>query len=93
MFKKKLYIVIFSGWLNFNLPLCRFCLKRRLRIRTLQYVTTGNINELHDNVDYEAVLSILVHKVTNKMHLVVLFTNFCYLFNMVDMSKMIEHLL
>ncbi|KAG1363565.1 protein transport protein sec24 [Cocos nucifera] len=41
----------------------RFCLKRRLRIRTLQYGTTGNINELYDNVDSEAVLSILVHKV------------------------------
>ncbi|XAR60149.1 hypothetical protein NMG60_11033403 [Bertholletia excelsa] len=38
-------------------------LKRRLRIRTLQYVAARNINELYDSVDPEAVLSILVHKV------------------------------
>ncbi|PSR89853.1 Sec23/Sec24, trunk domain protein [Actinidia chinensis var. chinensis] len=38
-------------------------LKRRLRIRTLQFGTAHNINELFDTVDPEAVLSILVHKV------------------------------
>ncbi|KAF8397881.1 hypothetical protein HHK36_016806 [Tetracentron sinense] len=38
-------------------------LKRRLRIRTMQYGTAGNINELYDSVDPEVVLSILVHKV------------------------------
>ncbi|KAG2674414.1 hypothetical protein I3843_13G118700 [Carya illinoinensis] len=38
-------------------------LKRRLRIRTLQYGTAQNINELYDSVDPEAVLSLLVHKV------------------------------
>ncbi|XP_031266073.1 protein transport protein Sec24-like At3g07100 [Pistacia vera] len=38
-------------------------LKRRLRIRTLQYAAAQNINELYDSVDSEAVLSVLVHKV------------------------------
>ncbi|KAF7121309.1 hypothetical protein RHSIM_Rhsim13G0112600 [Rhododendron simsii] len=38
-------------------------LKRRLRIRTLQFGTARNITELYDSVDPEAVLSILVHKV------------------------------
>ncbi|XP_062172330.1 protein transport protein SEC23 D [Alnus glutinosa] len=38
-------------------------LKRRLRIRTLQYGTAQNINELYDTVDPEVVLSLLVHKV------------------------------
>ncbi|KAH8497807.1 hypothetical protein Peur_073074 [Populus x canadensis] len=38
-------------------------LKRRLRIRTLQFGTARNMNELYDSVDPEAVLSILVHKV------------------------------
>ncbi|GAB2285548.1 Protein transport protein S23 D [Dionaea muscipula] len=41
----------------------KFSLKRRLRIRTLQYGTARNINELYDSVDSEVVLSILVHKV------------------------------
>nr|XP_009411948.1 PREDICTED: protein transport protein SEC23-like [Musa acuminata subsp. malaccensis] len=41
----------------------KFCLKRRLRIRTLQYGSASNINELYDSVDPEALLSILVHKV------------------------------
>ncbi|ONK71291.1 uncharacterized protein A4U43_C04F6960 [Asparagus officinalis] len=41
----------------------KFSLKRRLRIRTLQYGTAGNINELYDSVDSETILSILVHKV------------------------------
>ncbi|GMY15801.1 protein transport protein Sec24-like At3g07100 [Fagus crenata] len=38
-------------------------LKRRLRIRTLQYGAAQNINELYDSVDHEVVLSLLVHKV------------------------------
>lgn len=38
-------------------------LKRRLRIRTLQFAAAQNINELYDSVDPEAVLSVLVHKV------------------------------
>lgn len=38
-------------------------LKRRLRIRTLQFGTSQNINELYDSVDPEVVLSLLVHKV------------------------------
>ncbi|KAJ6897239.1 protein transport protein SEC24-like [Populus alba x Populus x berolinensis] len=37
-------------------------LQRRLRIRTLQFGTARNMNELYDSVDPEAVLSILVHK-------------------------------
>ncbi|KAG8085733.1 hypothetical protein GUJ93_ZPchr0010g7339 [Zizania palustris] len=40
-----------------------FCLKRRLRIRTLQYRPAKSINEIYDSVDPEAVLHILVHKV------------------------------
>ncbi|XP_010557420.1 PREDICTED: protein transport protein SEC23 [Tarenaya hassleriana] len=38
-------------------------LKRRLRIRTMQFGTARNINELYDSVDSEVVLSLLVHKV------------------------------
>ncbi|KAJ4724828.1 protein transport protein SEC24-like [Melia azedarach] len=38
-------------------------LKRRLRIRTMQFAAAQNINEVYDSVDPEAVLSILVHKV------------------------------
>ncbi|OAY38211.1 protein transport protein SEC24 [Manihot esculenta] len=38
-------------------------LKRRLRIRTLQFGAARNVNELYDSVDPEAVLSVLVHKV------------------------------
>ncbi|AQK93496.1 sec23/sec24 transport family protein [Zea mays] len=41
----------------------KFCLKRRLRIRTLQYRPTNNISEIYDSVDPEVVLHILVHKV------------------------------
>ncbi|XP_057534078.1 protein transport protein SEC23 D [Amaranthus tricolor] len=41
----------------------KFSIKRRLRIRTLQYGAARNINELYDSVDSEVVLSILVHKV------------------------------
>ncbi|XP_042463000.1 protein transport protein sec24-like [Zingiber officinale] len=41
----------------------KFCVKRRLRIRTLQYSSASNMNELYDSVDPEATLSILVHKV------------------------------
>ncbi|XP_043701372.1 protein transport protein SEC24-1 [Telopea speciosissima] len=38
-------------------------LKRRIRIRTIQYGTARNINEVYDTVDSEVILSILVHKV------------------------------
>lgn len=38
-------------------------LKRRLRIRTLQFGAAQNVNELYDSVDPEVVLSLLVHKV------------------------------
>ncbi|GLT48714.1 hypothetical protein SLA2020_223220 [Shorea laevis] len=38
-------------------------LKRRLRIRTMQFGTAQNISELYNSVDPEAVLSLLVHKV------------------------------
>ncbi|KAL5583227.1 hypothetical protein UlMin_015669 [Ulmus minor] len=41
----------------------KYSLKRRLRIRTLQYGTAQNVNELYDSVDPEVVLSLLVHKV------------------------------
>ncbi|KAG9440267.1 hypothetical protein H6P81_020432 [Aristolochia fimbriata] len=41
----------------------RYTLKRHLRIRTLQYATAANMNELYDSVDPEVVLSILIHKV------------------------------
>ncbi|KAL7173962.1 hypothetical protein ACSBR2_033257 [Camellia fascicularis] len=41
----------------------KYSLKRRIRIRTLQFGTARNINELYDSVDPEAILSILVHKV------------------------------
>lgn len=41
----------------------KYSLKRRLRIRTMQFGTAHNINEIYDSVDPEAVLSILVHKV------------------------------
>ncbi|XP_009783888.1 protein transport protein SEC23 D [Nicotiana sylvestris] len=38
-------------------------LKRRLRIRTLQFGVAHSINEIYDGVDSEVVLSLLVHKV------------------------------
>ncbi|GAV70341.1 zf-Sec23_Sec24 domain-containing protein/Sec23_trunk domain-containing protein/Sec23_helical domain-containing protein/Sec23_BS domain-containing protein [Cephalotus follicularis] len=41
----------------------KYSLKRRLRIRTLQFGTAQNINELFDSIDSEVVLSVLVHKV------------------------------
>ncbi|KAJ4747675.1 Protein transport protein Sec24-like [Rhynchospora pubera] len=41
----------------------KFCVKRRLRIRTLQFAVARNIHEIYDSVDTEAILSILVHKV------------------------------
>ncbi|XP_068656731.1 protein transport protein SEC23 D-like isoform X2 [Aristolochia californica] len=41
----------------------KYSLKRHLRIRTFQYATAANMNELYDSVDPEVVLSILVHKV------------------------------
>ncbi|XP_031387826.1 protein transport protein SEC23 [Punica granatum] len=40
-----------------------YFLKRRLRIRTIQYTASQNINELYDSVDPEVVLCLLVHKV------------------------------
>ncbi|KAL3752313.1 hypothetical protein ACJRO7_013033 [Eucalyptus globulus] len=40
-----------------------YSLKRRLRIRTLQYTAAHNMNEVYDSVDPEVVLSLLVHKV------------------------------
>lgn len=41
-------------------------LKRRLRIRTMQFTIGVNISEIYDSVDSEVVLSILVHKVLCK---------------------------
>ncbi|KAK6138301.1 hypothetical protein DH2020_027947 [Rehmannia glutinosa] len=41
----------------------KYSLRRRLRIRTLQFETARNINEIYDSVDPEVVLSILVHEV------------------------------
>ncbi|KAI3523257.1 hypothetical protein L1887_01317 [Cichorium endivia] len=41
----------------------KYTLKRRLRIRTIQFGVAHNFNELYDSVDPEVVLSILVHKV------------------------------
>ncbi|KAI3995544.1 hypothetical protein MKX01_023289 [Papaver californicum] len=40
-----------------------YSVQRRLRIRTLQFGTAKNFNELFDSVDSEVILSILVHKV------------------------------
>ena len=60
--------------------LCRskHLLKRRLRIRTLQFGTARNMNELYDNVDCEVVLSILVHKVSS---------HFLYNDNLLEVQK------
>ncbi|KAI4373594.1 hypothetical protein MLD38_011705 [Melastoma candidum] len=41
----------------------KYSLQRRLRIRTVQYNTARNMNELYDSMDPEVVLSLLVHKV------------------------------
>ncbi|KAI7730448.1 hypothetical protein M8C21_009534 [Ambrosia artemisiifolia] len=41
----------------------KFTIKRRLRIRTMQFGVAHNFNDLYDSVDQEVVLSILVHKV------------------------------
>ncbi|XP_051142508.1 protein transport protein sec24 [Andrographis paniculata] len=41
----------------------KYSLQRRLRIRTVQFGTARNINEIYDGVDPEVVLSILVHEV------------------------------
>ncbi|XP_062083011.1 protein transport protein SEC23 D isoform X2 [Humulus lupulus] len=41
----------------------KYSLKRRLRIRTVQFATAQNINEIYDSVVPEVVLSLLVHKV------------------------------
>ncbi|KAF3948436.1 hypothetical protein CMV_025565 [Castanea mollissima] len=51
-------------------------LKRRLRIRTLQFGAAQNVNELYDSVDPEVVLSLLVHKsvvFSNKLNLLIVF--------------------
>ncbi|RCV17511.1 hypothetical protein SETIT_3G225300v2 [Setaria italica] len=52
-----------SGNESRSSPSYKFCLKRRLRIRTLQYRPARNISEIYDSVDPEVVLHILVHKV------------------------------
>ncbi|KAK9170393.1 hypothetical protein Syun_002533 [Stephania yunnanensis] len=41
----------------------KYSLKRRLRIRTVQYQTAREISDLYDSVEPEVVLSVLVHKV------------------------------
>ncbi|KAK9062379.1 hypothetical protein SSX86_019565 [Deinandra increscens subsp. villosa] len=41
----------------------KYTVKRRLRIRTMQYGIANSINEIYDNVDPEVVLLTLVHKV------------------------------
>jgi hypothetical protein len=41
----------------------KYSLKRRLKIRILQYGVARNLNELYDSADTEVILSILVHKV------------------------------
>ncbi|XP_024964793.1 protein transport protein Sec24B-like [Cynara cardunculus var. scolymus] len=41
----------------------KYMLKRRLRIRTMQFGTANSINGIYDSVDPETVLVILVHKV------------------------------
>lgn len=56
------YPFVFNNIIMF-LNSLKFCLKRRLRIRTLQFGPASNMNELYDSVDPEAALSILVHKV------------------------------
>lgn len=46
-----------------NVCRAKYSLKRRLRIRTLQFETARIINDIYENVDPEVVLSILVHEV------------------------------
>ncbi|XP_060169858.1 protein transport protein SEC23 D isoform X2 [Lycium barbarum] len=46
-----------------NSTRAKHSLKRRLRIRTLQFGVAHSINEIYDSVDSEVVLSLLVHKV------------------------------
>lgn len=58
-----LFNIFHITWHSVFVYSSKFCLKRRLRIRTLQYGSASNINELYDSVDPEAMLSILVHKV------------------------------
>ncbi|PON48187.1 Sec23/Sec [Trema orientale] len=41
----------------------KYSLKRRLRIRTVQFATAQDINEIYDSIAPEVVLSLLVHKV------------------------------
>jgi hypothetical protein len=50
-----------KGSISLDRP--KYSLKRRLRIRTLQYGVARNLNELYDSADTEVILSILVHKV------------------------------
>lgn len=50
-----------KGSISLDRP--NYSLKRRLRIRTLQYGIARNINELYDSADAEVILSNLVHKV------------------------------
>lgn len=62
------YTVVVPPQENFKTGLsapdsCRYLLKQRLRIRTVQYEIAENINELYDSANAEVILSILVHKV------------------------------
>ncbi|PON65445.1 Sec23/Sec [Parasponia andersonii] len=41
----------------------KYSLKRRLRIRTVQFATAQDINKIYDSIAPEVVLSLLVHKV------------------------------
>ncbi|EPS61152.1 hypothetical protein M569_13647, partial [Genlisea aurea] len=41
----------------------QYSVRRRLRIRTLQFAAARNINEVYDGVDSEVILCILVHEV------------------------------
>ncbi|CAN6842013.1 unnamed protein product [Brassica oleracea] len=55
-----------EGLQNSELPSSnrgKHLLQRRLRIKTMQFETAQNINEIYDSVDPEVVLSLLVHKV------------------------------
>ncbi|XP_068656733.1 protein transport protein SEC23 D-like isoform X4 [Aristolochia californica] len=56
-------LFLYSNTDDSTLPQDIYSLKRHLRIRTFQYATAANMNELYDSVDPEVVLSILVHKV------------------------------
>lgn len=79
----------FSFWVCnlMTLILCRkkHSLKRRLRIRTMQFGVAHSINEMYDTVDPEVVLSLLVHKV--------FFFWFCYLFTKWSFGKVFHLIL